>query len=147
MRNVILWAYKIMWYVSLFERSFIWYILKNKGFNRVRERNSGNMQNNESLPILVPIEPARFLEMIRAVVKEELDKYSSRQLGSNYKTSGLTYKPLYKMDEVCEIFNVTSPTIYDWIKHGKLKPKKVRSRVFFLWNDMELLQEKQGKTG
>jgi len=46
------------------------------------------------------------------------------------------------MDEVCEIFSITPPTIYDWIKHGKLKPKKIRSRVFFLWNDIqELLYE------
>jgi predicted DNA-binding transcriptional regulator AlpA len=47
------------------------------------------------------------------------------------------------MDEVCEIFAITPPTIYDWIKHGKLKPKKIRSRVFFLWNDIqELLYER-----
>ena len=51
------------------------------------------------------------------------------------------YRPL--MDEVCEIFDITPPTIYDWIKHGKLKHKRVRSRVFFLWNDIqELLHEK-----
>ncbi|MBC9914321.1 helix-turn-helix domain-containing protein [Chitinophaga varians] len=24
--------------------------------------------------------------------------------------------------EVCQLFQVTKPTIYDWIKHGKLKP-------------------------
>ncbi|MBX2924668.1 MAG: helix-turn-helix domain-containing protein [Chitinophagaceae bacterium] len=56
----------------------------------------------------------------------------------------MIYKPLYKMDEVCQLFNITPPTIYNWIKHGKLKPKKVRSRVYFLWNDIqELLQEKR----
>lgn len=50
------------------------------------------------------------------------------------------------MDEVCEIFEVTPPTIYDWIKRGKLKPKKIRTRVYFLWNDIqELLQERQEK--
>ncbi|WP_367115549.1 helix-turn-helix domain-containing protein [Chitinophaga sp. CB10] len=30
-------------------------------------------------------------------------------------------------------------TIYDWIKHGKLKPYKIRSRVYFLWNDIQQL--------
>lgn len=41
--------------------------------------------------------------------------------------------------EVCAIFKVTKPTIYDWIKHGKLKPYKIRSRVYFLWNDIQQL--------
>lgn len=36
------------------------------------------------------------------------------------------------MAEVCVIFQVSKPTIYDWIKNGKLKPYKIRSRVYFL---------------
>ncbi len=39
------------------------------------------------------------------------------------------------MDEVCQIFEITPPTIYDWIKHGKLKPKKSAFQGIFLWND------------
>lgn len=102
------------------------------------------MENLKSIPALFPVEPDQFVQMIRAVVKEELEKFASRQVGSEYKISGMTYKPLYKMDEVCQLFNITPPTIYEWIKHGKLKPKKVRSRVYFLWNDIqELLQEKR----
>lgn len=101
------------------------------------------MDNFKNTPVLFPLEPEQFLQMVRAVVKDELEKFASRQPGAEHKVAGLTYKPLYKMDEVCEIFDITPPTIYDWIKHGKLKPKKVRSRVFFLWNDIqELLHEK-----
>ncbi|MFD2886353.1 helix-turn-helix domain-containing protein [Chitinophaga cymbidii] len=29
------------------------------------------------------------------------------------------------------MFQVTRPTIYDWIRHDKLKPYKVRSRIYF----------------
>ncbi len=105
------------------------------------------MENLKSMPVLIPVEPDQFMQMIRMVVKEELDKFSSRQVGADYKIAGMTYKPLYKMDEVCQLFNITPPTIYDWIKHGKLKPKKVRSRVYFLWNDIqELLEEKRSNT-
>jgi excisionase family DNA binding protein len=43
------------------------------------------------------------------------------------------------MSEVCVLFHVTKPTIYDWVKHGKLKPFKIRSRVYFLWQDIEAL--------
>ena len=56
-----------------------------------------------------------------------------------YETPGLTYKPLYKIAEVCTLFHVTKPTIYDWIRHGKLKPFKIRSRVYFLWQDIQQL--------
>ena len=52
---------------------------------------------------------------------------------------GLTEKPLYKIDEICSIFKVTKPTIYDWIKHGKLKRVKISSRVYFLGSDIKLL--------
>ena len=101
------------------------------------------MDSLKSTPMLFPVEPDQFLQLVRSIVKEELERFASRQVAGNYKVAGLTYKPLYKMDEVCEMFSITPPTIYDWIKHGKLKPKKVRSRVFFLWNDIqELLYER-----
>lgn len=74
----------------------------------------------------------QFIEIIRGVIREELHRNAGQ-------VSGLTYKPLYKIDELCQVFNVTPPTIYDWIKRGKLKPKKIRSRVFFLWEDIQLL--------
>lgn len=101
------------------------------------------MESLKNMPVLFPVEPDHFIEMIRTIIKEELEKYSYMQLGSEYKSVGMTYKPLYKMDEICELFDITPPTIYAWIKHGKLKPKKIRSRVYFLWMDnLELLQEK-----
>ena len=101
------------------------------------------MDNLKSTPMLFPVEPDQFLQLVRMVVKEEIERFASKQVSANFKVAGLTYKPLYKMDEICEIFSITPPTVYDWIKHGKLKPKKVRSRVFFLWNDIqELLYER-----
>jgi excisionase family DNA binding protein len=51
----------------------------------------------------------------------------------------LTYKPLYKIKEVCDFFQVTRPTLYDWIKDGKLKPYKIKSRVYFLHSDIQQL--------
>ena len=57
------------------------------------------------------------------------------------ETPGLTEKPLYKIQEICSLFNVTKPTIYDWIKHGKLKRVKLRSRVYFLGGDIKQLMQ------
>jgi excisionase family DNA binding protein len=54
---------------------------------------------------------------------------------------GLVEKPLYKMQDICALFNITKPTIYDWIKHGKLKKVKIRSRVYFLGSDVRQLMQ------
>lgn len=91
-------------------------------------------------PILFPYDPEKFWIRIRQVISEEIIKMEKKTISPiTYETPGMTYKPLYKIGELCNIFQVTKPTIYDWIKHGKLKPFKVRSRVYFLWNDIEEL--------
>ena len=55
------------------------------------------------------------------------------------ETPGLTEKPLYKIQEICSLFKITKPTIYAWIKHGKLKRVKIRSRVYFLDSNIRQL--------
>lgn len=87
---------------------------------------------------------AGVLETLKPALTEEIQKAVSAALKTNrepvtFTTPGLTYKPLYKMEELCELFKVTKPTIYDWIKRGQLKPHKIRSRVYFLWEDVERL--------
>jgi len=37
------------------------------------------------------------------------------------------------------MLGLTRPTIYALIKDGKLRPFKIRSRVYFLWGDIEKL--------
>ena len=95
--------------------------------------------NDESeTPILIPYQQQLFLETIRKVVREEMISVSrTKPVTPVYETPGLTYKPLYKIAEVCSIFHITKPTVYDWIRHGKLKPFKIRSRVYFLWQDID----------
>lgn len=101
----------------------------------------GNVKREPATtPMLFPYEPPRFWEQIREIVREEVSKLTKRQPEPlQYQTPGMTYKPLYKIGEVCQILQVSRPTIYDWIRHGKLKPYKIRSRVYFLWRDMEQL--------
>ncbi len=103
------------------------------------------MQENDTsgqftTPILFPYDPSQYWESIRQIIREEIlavEKFKS--IVPQSKTPGLTYKPLYKIAEVCQIFHITKPTIYDWVRHGKLKPFKIRSRVYFLWQDIERL--------
>ena len=91
-------------------------------------------------PMLFPYEPEQFWNSIREIIREEVNNVEKqRSVVATYETPGLTYKPLYKITEVCAKVHVTKPTIYDWIKHGKLKSYKIRSRVYFLWNDIQHL--------
>ena len=100
------------------------------------------MKTNPSQPILFPLSPDDFWIQLRIVVQEELARSgSSRKQPVEFEVPGLTYKPLYKINEVCQILGVTRPTIYDWVRIGKLKPYKIRSRVYFLWSDLFRLFE------
>lgn len=101
---------------------------------------------SHATPMLFPYEPEQFWQSIRQIIREEVTKAEKQRPESpTWQTTGLTYKPLYKIAEVCALFNVTKPTIYDWIRHGKLKPFKIRSRVFFLWQDIQQLLQPSGE--
>lgn len=100
-------------------------------------------KQRNSIPILMGVYSDEYWEQLRLLIREELKLVSaSREAAVVYETAGLTYKPLYKMKEVCSLLGVTRPTIYEWIKYGQLKPHKIRSRVYFLWEDVRLLLQK-----
>jgi excisionase family DNA binding protein len=101
------------------------------------------MEKNVSVPILIPFEPEEFWAQIRIIIREEVTR-NQKELplqGSIMETPGLTEKPLYKIQEICSLFKITKPTIYDWIKHGKLRRVKIRSRVYFLGSDIRQLMQ------
>lgn len=106
------------------------------------------MRNERAMPpMLFPFEPDQFWQRVRLIVREELavkEKAESPKLV--YETPGLLYKPVYKITEVCELFRVTRQTVYDWVRIGKLKRYKVRSRVFFLKDEIWQLFRDSDKT-
>lgn len=93
--------------------------------------------------MLVPYEPSEFWSQIRQIVQEEVYKTQKGKhaISSIMETPGLTEKPLYKISEICSLFNISRPTIYDWVKHGKLRRIKIRSRVYFLGTDIQQLMQ------
>src|SRR5689334_9209364 len=99
------------------------------------------MENNASVPMLFPFEPAEFSLQIRQIVKEEVrvSHKPAKDTVSLAETPGLVQKPLYKINELCSLFNISRTTIYDWVKHGKLRRVKIRSRVCFLGTDIQEL--------
>jgi excisionase family DNA binding protein len=97
-------------------------------------------RRKNDIPVLMEVYPDKYWEQLRLLIREELKLASAcREPPVVYETAGLTYKPLYKIKEICSLLGVTRPTIYEWIKHGKLKPHKIRSRVYFLWEDVRVI--------
>jgi excisionase family DNA binding protein len=89
-------------------------------------------------PILFPMSPEdywrRLSELMDRLLSEKL-----KQGSCPVTPPGMTSRPLLSIKEVCDLFQITKPTIYEWIRHGKLKPYKVRARVYFLVADIEAL--------
>lgn len=106
-----------------------------------------DVMKSGNTPILFPYDPVEYWQNIRQIIREEVGKIEGeRQAGSILETPGLTYKPLLKISELCALFRVSKPTIYGWIKVGKIKPVKVRSRVYFLFQDVQKLMNTEPTT-
>ena len=97
------------------------------------------MENNNQIPMLFPFDPNEFWEHIRKIVKEEVCNNEKQKKLFESESNTLSDKQLYKIADICSMFNISKPTIYEWIKAGKLKPLKIRSRVFFLWSEIQFL--------
>jgi excisionase family DNA binding protein len=89
-------------------------------------------------PILFPISPEEYWQKLSEVVDRALNE-KIKAAGYPATPPGMTSRPLLFIKEVCDLFQITKPTIYEWTRHGKLKPYKVRARVYFLMADIEAL--------
>lgn len=88
----------------------------------------------ENVQMLVPMEPGAFWRQLRTIV-EEVVMESKREA----PVASRADRPLLKTAEVCAIFKVTKPTIYDWLKQGKIQSVKIQSRRYFHWEDVDRL--------
>ena len=90
----------------------------------------------ENVQMLVPIAPENFWKQLREIVEQVV---AENKLPDSNKHAD---RPLLKAKEVCEILHVSKPTLYDWLKQGKIKSVKIQSRRYFMWSDVdELIQE------
>lgn len=92
--------------------------------------------------MLIFIEEEKFWEKMRLVIREEIQHIEKQKADVNKPVlapTALTSKPLLKLSELCKLLKVSRTTIYEWIKKGTLKQYKIRSRVYFLWDDVQNL--------
>jgi excisionase family DNA binding protein len=97
----------------------------------------------ENVQMLFPMEPAEFWRHLKTIIEEVVDQKNSR-ISKQSSLQDSPLKKLLKTKEVCELFQVSKPTIYEWLKQGKLKSIKIGSRRYFLWQDIEELIQRSG---
>lgn len=96
----------------------------------------------ENVQLLVPIEPKEFWRQLRCIVEEVVLENQAAGNVSNHSE-----RPLLKAKEVCQIFHISKPTIYEWLKQGKIKSVKIQSRRYFHWKDVEELIQQSKVNG
>jgi excisionase family DNA binding protein len=90
--------------------------------------------------MLFPMEPREFWQKLKTIVEQVVIEHSSTiPLLNALDKNG--QRPLLKANEVCAIFKISKPTLYEWMNQGKLPSIKIESRRFFRWEDVEKLIE------
>jgi excisionase family DNA binding protein len=89
-------------------------------------------------PMLFPITPSEFWKQIRTIIDDVVTEKLSQQ-NLSQTNCHLPDKALLKASDVCEIFQVSKPTLYEWLKQNKLKSFKVKSRRYFNRADIHAL--------
>ncbi len=93
----------------------------------------------EETPMLFPVSPTEFWKQIKLVMEEVVDAKLSSTISVEKRADDLPEKTLLKLAEVCTLFRVSKPTLYEWMKQEKLKSFKIRSRRYFSRADIEAL--------
>lgn len=90
--------------------------------------------------MLFPMEPKEFWQKLKAIVEQVVIEHNnSVPILNAIDKNG--QQPLLKVNEVCAIFKVTKPTLYEWMKQGRLASIKIQTRRYFKWEDVEKLIE------
>lgn len=94
--------------------------------------------------MLFPIAPSEFWKQIKIIIEDVIaEKLSQQKLSP--PNNHLPEKTLLKPSDVCEIFQVSKPTLYEWLKQKKLKSFKIMSRRYFVRAEIEALISGQEK--
>ncbi len=88
-------------------------------------------------PMLFPIAPAEFWKQIKSTIEEVVNEKINQPFQT--PTDHLAEKALLKLSDVCAVFQVSKPTLYDWLRQNKIKSFKIKSRRYFLRTDIEAM--------
>lgn len=87
--------------------------------------------------VLIPMDVEMFWGKMRSLIEQVMNEREGKDVAQPVQAP-----QLLKVKEVCQLFQITKPTIYDWIRKGQLKSIKIESRRFFLIGDIQQLINK-----
>lgn len=95
-------------------------------------------------PMMVPISQAEFWEKMLLLLEKVVDARMNAVTDPN---SGelIPQKALLKASEVCTIFQISKPTLYEWLKQNKIASFKIQSRRYFARTDIEAIIRQTNK--
>ena len=85
----------------------------------------------ENVQMLFPMEPKEFWSHLKTVIEEVVNQKND-SISEQTSVQNPPLKKLLKVKEVCELFHVSKPTIYEWLRQGNLKSIKIESRRYSL---------------
>ena len=89
-------------------------------------------------PMIFPYSQEEFWDKMTKVVEKVVEAKLSTATAQIPNTL-LPEKALLKATEVCTIFQVSKPTLYEWLKQNKIASFKIRSRRYFSREDIEAI--------
>lgn len=89
--------------------------------------------------MLFPVTPTEYWKQIRKMMEEVVEEKLTATNLQNVSPSHLPEKALLKATEVCTIFQVSKPTLYEWMKQDRIKSFKIKSRRYFSRADIEAI--------
>lgn len=95
-------------------------------------------------PVMIPISQAEFWEKMLLLLEKVVD---ARMTSATDPDSGalIPQKALLKASEVCTIFQISKPTLYEWLKQNKIASFKIQSRRYFARTDIEAMIRQNSK--
>ena len=87
--------------------------------------------------MLFPMSSVEFWKQMKSIMEEVVEQKLNASIRKELPPSHLPEKALLKATEVCAIFQVSKPTLYEWMKQDKLKSFKIKSRRYFTRADIE----------
>lgn len=88
--------------------------------------------------MMVPMTQTEFWDKMQSVVEKVVEAKLTTATSSISATL-IPEKALLKASEVCTIFQISKPTLYEWLKQKKIASFKIQSRRYFSRQDIEAI--------
>ncbi|MGN6196895.1 MAG: helix-turn-helix domain-containing protein [Ginsengibacter sp.] len=90
--------------------------------------------------ILIPMEISEFWKELKSIVEQAVLKHIPQKPPVQLPIEG--FPTLLKVKEVCELLGVSKPTIYEWMREGKIPSLKLGAHRLFDAADIEAVIQK-----